>query len=101
MALIPLLTLFLIGMQISITSHSRNIEKLLAQDDANIRAISGAINESDHFVHINSGGDSQNLDILVTQRESQLRNLLSGFLGTATSNRSVDVQGIAIVENRR
>jgi hypothetical protein len=101
MALIPLLILFLIGMQFSITSHSRNIEKLLVQDDANIRAISGIAKEGDRYVHIDSSGDSQNLDLLITHRESHLRNILSGVLGIATSDRSVDVQGIAIIENRR
>lgn len=101
MVLIPLLVLFLIGMQLSIAVHSRNIEKMKSQNEASVRAISGEFHDGDEFVHIGSSGDGQNLDLVITRREFNLQDLIPEFLGGASSHRSVDVSGIAIVENQR
>jgi len=101
MVLIPLLILFLIGMQLSLAVHARNIERMHSQNEASVRAISGEFDESDEFLQIDSSGDGQNLDLLITRRQVSLQDLLPGFLGGSSSNRSVEVSGIAIVENQR
>lgn len=101
LVLIPLLILFLIGMQISIAIHSRNVARVETQNSASVRAISGDFQEGDSFLHIDSSGDSQNLDLLVTHRENDIQNLIPGFLRGVSSLRGVDVSGIAIVENSR
>ena len=101
LVLVPLLILFLIGMQISLATHSRNVERMKVQDEASVRAISGDFQESDNFIHIESSGDGQNLDLLVTHREKGIKDFIPGFLGGATSDRGVSVDGIAIVENSR
>ena len=101
LVLIPLLILFLIGMQLSLAIHGRNIERMLSQNEASVRAISGAFDSSDEFLHIDSSGDGQNLDLLVTSRKTKLQDLLPSFLGGSSSNRTIDVSGIAIVENQR
>lgn len=101
LVLIPLLVLFLIGMQLSLATHSRNVERMKAQDGASVRAISGEFQESDNFIHIESSGDGQNLDLLITHRETGIADLLPGLLSGASSNREVSVDGIAIVENSR
>lgn len=101
LVLIPLLILFLIGMQISLATHSRNVERMNVQDEASVRAISGDFQEHDNFIQIRSSGDGQNLDLLITHREIGIQNLLPGFLSQVTSGREVSVDGIAIVENSR
>lgn len=101
LVLIPLLVLFLIGMQLALATHSRNIERMKIQDEASVRAISGQFQESDNFIHIESSGDGQNLDLLITHRESGITDLLPGLLWGVSSNREVSVDGIAIVENSR
>lgn len=101
LVLIPLLILFLIGMQISLATHSRNVERMKVQDEASVRAISGNFQEGDNFIHIDSSGDGQNLDLLITNREKGVRDLLPGFLRGVSSGREVSVDGIAIVENTR
>lgn len=101
LVLIPLLILFLIGMQISLATHSRNVERMNVQDEASVRAISGDFQERDSFIQIRSSGDGQNLDLLITHREIGIQNLLPGFLSQVTSGREVSVDGIAIVENSR
>ena len=101
MVIIPLLLLFLIGIEISLAVHSRNSARISIQDSASKRAISGEFIDSDQFIHIDSSGDGQNLDLLVTHRQESLQNLFPGLLGSITSGRKIDLQGFAIVENQR
>ena len=101
LVLVPLMVLFLIGMQIATATHTRNVEKIDAQNSATTRAISGDFEIGDEFIHIDSSGDGQNLDLLVTHKQSSLSDLLPGFLGGGSSGREVTVDGMAIVENQR
>jgi hypothetical protein len=99
MVLIPLLLLFLIGAQLALTAHSRNLASNSAQNDASVRGISGVFAAGDRFLHLESSGDGQNLDLLVTQRKKSLISLIPTF--SLLEGRFVAVHGIAIVENRR
>lgn len=99
--LLPLTLLFLIGMQLALSSHSRNMEALFAQDDASVRAIAGEFQEGDEFIEIESSGDGQNLDLLVTRRESNLRNLLPSLPSLFGRQAVISVDGVAVIENRR
>ena len=93
--------LFLAGMQIATAAHTRSVEKIDAQNSASTRAISGEFESGDEFIHIDSSGDGQNLDLLITHRHSSLIDLLPGFLGGGSAGREVTVDGMAIVENQR
>lgn len=101
LVLIPLLLLFLVGMQISLAIHARNVGRIEAQNGASVRAISGDFEEGDSFIHIESSGDSQNLDLLVTRSERKVQDLIPGFLSGASSHREVGVEGLAVIENSR
>lgn len=101
MVLIPLLLLFLVGFQLATAVHARNSAFITAQSEATDRAISGEFEVGDEFIHIDSSGDGQNLDLLVTHRQMQLVDFLPSFLKGASANREVGVQGLAIVENQR
>jgi hypothetical protein len=101
MVLIPLLVLFLIGMQISIAVHGRDTLRISAQDEASKKAISGSFENGDEFMHIDSSGDGQNLDLLIVRKEGRLINLIPHFLNGEAHSRRVEVNGFAIVENQR
>lgn len=101
LVMVPLLILFLIGMQVSLAIHSRNLERMQGQNEASVRAISGDFEANDNFLHIESSGDGQNLDLLITRKERGIQDLMPGLLGGVSANRMVDVEGIAIVENGR
>jgi hypothetical protein len=88
-------------MQISLAIHARNVGRIEAQNSASVRAISGEFESNDSFIHIESSGDGQNLDLLITRREATLLNLLPGFLTGSSSTREVDIGGVAVVENSR
>jgi hypothetical protein len=101
LVLVPLLILFLIGMQLSLAVHERNVERMKVQNEASTRAISGEFEDGDEFLHIESSGDSQNLDLLITHRESSVRDLLPSFLNGGSADRRVDLSGFAVIENAR
>ncbi len=98
---IPLLLVFLFGMQILVSAHFRNIEKIALQDSVTKRAISGQLSESDSFIHVDSSGDSQNLDLLVARSESPLPILVPGLKEILGFEPMVNIDGIAIIENQR
>lgn len=99
--ILPLTFLFLIGMQLALSTHSRNLEALIAQDDASVRAIAGDFQEDDEFIEIESSGDGQNLDLLITHRERQLRNLIPSLTAILGRQALISVDGVAVVENQR
>ncbi len=101
MVLVPLMVLFLVGMQIAIATHARNVQAMSAQGDASKRAISGSFQSGDEFIHIDSSGDGQNLDLLIVRRNQSLVDLLPTFLAGASGNREIDISGFAVVENQR
>lgn len=101
LVLIPLLILFLVGIQLTTAVHARNIASMSAQADATRRAISGEFMSGDQFIHIDTSGDGQNLDLLLTSRRMSLVDLLPGFLSGQSSKREIDLHGLAIIENQR
>jgi hypothetical protein len=101
MVLIPLLVLFILGMQVSIAVHARNNLKITAQDEASTRAILGDFKDGDEFLHIDESGDNQNLDLLIVRKESELIEVLPYFLRGGRDSRQLEVQGFAVIENQR
>jgi hypothetical protein len=99
--LIPLLITFLIGFQMAYVAHSRNVARYEIQNQASVRAISGKFGEGDRLIHIDSSGDSQNLDLLVEEKSGSLLNFLPNLMGISANQRVISVNGIAIVENSR
>ncbi len=101
MVLIPLLSLFLIGAQLTVVIQGRNMEKISAQDEASVRAISGEFKDSDTYLHIYSPDPNQNLDLVISHRRKSLPSLVPGISRLIGSDLQADVSGIAIVENQR
>ena len=94
LVLLPLMSLFLIATQINVAIHSRNMEKVVVQDQASKKALTGDFEESDQFLPIYSPDPHQNLDLVVTTRESNVPRIFG-------DEYQVKVTGIAFVENQR
>jgi len=101
LVLIPLMTLFLIAAQLTVAIHGRNMEKIAAQDEASVRAISGNFKDTDTYLHIYSPDPHQNLDLVISHRKKSLPVLVPGISKLAGSDFTTEVSGIAIVENQR
>lgn len=88
-------------MQLALSSHARNMQTIFAQDDASVRAIVGEFRESDEFITIESSGDGQRIDLLVSKREQSLTNLIPTLPQILGRQAIVSVKGLAVIENRR
>jgi hypothetical protein len=94
LVLIPLLTLFLIATQVQVALHGTTRAKIEAQDSAAKKAISGEFTEDNSFLHIYSPDPHHNLDFVITTNREQLPRLIGG-------DRSIEISGLAIIENQR
>ena len=96
LVLIPMLILFLIGVQLIIATNIRNSEMALAQGDASGRAISHQFRTGDEIVDV--GGGIEKIQVLVTHRISSLPQLVPGLASLMGGNPVADVIGIAVIE---
>jgi hypothetical protein len=96
LVLIPLVILFLIGVQLIVATNIRNTEMALAQGDASARAISHQVRIGDEIVEV--GGRIEKIQILVTHRKSELPQLVPGLVALMGGNPVTDVVGIAVIE---
>jgi len=94
LVLLPLMSLFLIATQINVAIHARNMEKVVVQDQASQRALTGDFEENDQFLSIYSPDPHQNLDLVVTTKERSVPRIFG-------DEYQVQVTGIAVVENQR
>jgi len=96
LVLIPMLILFLIGVQLIVATNIRNTEMALAQGDASARAISHQFRNGDEIVEV--GGGIEKIRVLVTHRTSSLPQLVPGLAALMGGNPVTDVVGIAVIE---
>jgi hypothetical protein len=96
LALIPMLILFLIGMQLIVATNIRNTEMALAQGEASARAISHQYQLGDEVLEV--GGRIQKIQVLVTHRTHILPQIVPGLVALMGGNPVPDVAGIAVIE---
>ena len=96
LVLIPMLVLFLIGIQIIVATNIRNADLALAQGDAAARAISHDFQSGDEFLEV--GGRIEKINVLVTHRSHTLPQLVPGLVDLLGGAPATDVVGIAVVE---
>ena len=99
MVLIPLLILFLIGIQLIIATNLRNTDAALAQGDASRRAISGEVYSTDEVIELDSPDRFARIKILITHRRTTLPRIVPGLIALMGGSPSTDVKGIAIMES--
>ena len=99
MVLIPLLILFLIGIQLIIATNLRNTDAALAQGDASRRAISGEIYSTDEVIELDSPDRFASIKILITHRRTTMPQIVPGLIALMGGSPSTDVKGTAIMES--
>lgn len=98
MVLIPLLILFLIGIELIIATNLRNADAAIAQGDASMRAISGEIYGDDQVIELASPDPFAHIRILITHRRRTLPQMLPGLIALMGGAPATDVKGAAIME---
>ena len=96
LVLIPMLILFLIGVQLIVATNIRNAEMALAQGDASARAISRQFQSSDEVIEV--GGRIEKIRFLITHRIRMLPQIVPGLVALMGGNPVSDVVGIAVIE---
>jgi hypothetical protein len=96
LVLIPMLILFLIGVQLIVATNIRNTEMALVQGDASARAISHHYKSGDEVVEV--GGRIEKIQLLITRRTHLLPQIVPGLVALMGGNPVSDVVGIAVIE---
>ena len=98
MVLIPLLILFMIGIELIAATNLRNGDAAIAQGDASRRAISGEIYSQDEVIELNSPDQFAHIRVLITHRKTTIPQLIPGLIALMGGSPSTDVKGAAIME---
>ena len=96
LVLIPMLILFLIGVQLIVATNIRNTEMALAQGEASARAISHQYQVGDEVLEV--GGRIEKIQVLITPRNHTLPQIVPGLVALMGGNPVSDVVGIAVIE---
>ncbi len=96
LVLIPMLILFLIGVQLLVSINIRNTQMALAQGDASARAISHQYELGDQLLEV--GGGIEKIQILITHRIQRLPQLVPALFSLMGGNPVSEVIGIAVIE---
>jgi len=96
LVLIPMLILFLIGMQLIVATNIRNAEMALAQGDASARVISHQYQVGDEVIEV--GGRIEKIQVLITHRTHLLPQIVPGLVALMGGRPVSDVVGIAVIE---
>jgi len=101
LVLIPLLFLFLVGIQLILALGMRDADSLAASDQASVRAISGNFSQSDREQKLKSPDRFSNLSILISLQSRKIPQLVPGLAALLGRELETDGRGIAIIENTR
>ncbi|CAB4856062.1 MAG: hypothetical protein F2786_00655 [Actinobacteria bacterium] len=99
LVLIPLLILFLIGIELIIATNLRNGDAAIAQGEASMRAISGEVRASDELIELNSSDQFSHIRVLITHRQTSLPQLVPGLIALLGGASATDVRGAAVMES--
>ncbi len=98
MVLIPLLILFMIGIELIAATNLRNGDAAIAQGEASRRAISGEIFSQDEVIELYSPDKFAHIRVLITHRRTTVPQLIPGLIALMGGSPSTDVKGAAIME---
>ena len=101
LVLIPLLLLFLVGIQLILAIGMRDADSLTASDQASTRAISGNFSQSDKEQKLQSPDRFSNLSILIAAHSRKIPELVPGLAALLGRELETDAWGIAVIENTR
>jgi hypothetical protein len=96
LVLIPMLLLFLMGVQIIAATNLRNADLAMAQGDAAQRAISHDFYPDDEVVEI--GGGIEKIRVLITHRSHGVLQLVPGLVEIMGGGLRTQVVGVSVIE---
>lgn len=101
LVLIPLILLFLIGIQLILAIGMRDADSLTASDQSSTRAISGDFLQSDRVEKLDSPDRFSNLSLLITTQSRKIPQLVPGLAALLGRDLETDGRGVAVIENTR
>ena len=101
LVMIPLLFLFLVGIQLILAIGMRDADSLTASDQASTRAISGNFSQLDREQKLQSPDRFSNLSILISMHSRKIPELVPGLAALLGRELETDARGIAVIENTR
>lgn len=101
LVLIPLMFLFLSGLQLALAVHIRNSDQIQIQGEASARAISGELTSGDEVISISRGWNSPDLVMITSHMRRSIPTLIPGLNELLGRTLESDVAGVAVIEESR
>jgi hypothetical protein len=98
MVLIPLIFLFLCGMQLTSTVFIRNLEIAKVQSEASTKAISHQLQSEDLILPIETQNRWESQNLLVVNRDREVPIILPGLSKILGGRLLSSVKGVAVIE---
>ena len=98
MVLIPLLFLFLCGVQLTSTVFIRNFELAKVQSEASTRAISNELQQFDSVIEVETPDRFQELRLLVVKKRRELPIIVPGLASVLGGSLKSEVTGVSVME---
>lgn len=101
LTLVPLLFLFLIGVQFILAINVRDADSMRVSDGASKRAISGNFKDTDQEVLLNSSDRFSNISLLIARESRKIPELVPGLSRLLGRELETNLRGVAVIENTR
>lgn len=97
LVMIPLLSLFLVTLQLIATVNYRNVDMTATQNQASTQAIWQEINPDDQEINLASGSPFEKLRLLIVKTEREIPQIFPG-VSALLGGKKIRTTGTAVIE---
>ena len=97
LVMIPLLSLFLVTLQLIATVNYRNVDMTATQNQASTQAIWQEINSDDQEINLASGSPFEKLRLLIVKTEREIPQIFPG-VSALLGGKKIRTTGTAVIE---
>ena len=97
LVMIPLLSLFLVTLQLIATVNYRNVDMTATQNQASTQAIWQEINPDDQKINLASGSPFEKLRLLIVKTEREIPQIFPG-VSALLGGKKIRTTGTAVIE---
>jgi hypothetical protein len=97
LVMIPLLSLFLVTLQLIATVNYRNVDMTATQNQASTQAIWQEINSDDQEINLASGSSFEKLRLLIVKTEREIPQIFPG-VSALLGGKKIRTTGTAVIE---
>ena len=97
LVMIPLLSLFLVTLQLIATVNYRNVDMTATQNQASTQAIWQEINPDDQEINLASGSPFEKLRLLIVKTEREIPQIFPG-VSVLFGGKKIRTTGTAVIE---